>query len=366
MLTILGARPQFIKAAIVSDAIAKTPALTEIIVHSGQHYDDSMSKVFFAQLHIPTPRYFLDCGMGTHAEQVGRMLPSLERIVRSESPDWVLVYGDTNTTLAAALASSKVPAPVAHVEAGLRCFNRNVPEEINRIVTDHISALLFCPTEQAVRNLLMEGKAKKAVYQVGDVMYDCAERFAPIANGQSRILADYELMEKPFVVATVHRQENTDDATKLLAIFSALEEVSRKVTVVMPLHPRTRDALARIGFMPSGAELRIIPPVSYFDMLVLLGRARLVVTDSGGLQKEAFFFEVPCITLRNETEWIELLECGWNRLVTPQSSQQIVSEIYAALYNDRGGRPRPKIYGDGDASVRIAGLLAELSAELVN
>ena len=311
ILTVVGARPQFIKATAVSRAIRETDGLAEVMIHTGQHFDANMSDLFFEELAIPKPKHHLDINGGGHGDMTGRMLMAIEPILLAERPDWVVVYGDTNSTLAGSLAAAKLHIPVAHVEAGLRSFNRRMPEELNRIVTDHLSTLHLCPTATAIANLATEGVVN-GVYHVGDVMYDATVFALEKAEIGSTILADLQLRPKQYSLATVHRAENTDDPERLREVVQFLLEQSRGRTVVLPLHPRTRGAAARLGVSLEG--LRVINPVGYLDMAKLLHHAAEVYTDSGGLQKEAYFHRVPCITLRDETEWTETVTNGWNRL----------------------------------------------------
>lgn len=357
MLTVLGARPQFVKASVVSRAIARTGVMTEILVHTGQHYDANMSDVFFEELDIPRPTYQLGIGGGSHGQNTGRMIEAIERVLLDERPEWVLVYGDTDSTLAAALAAVKLHIPIAHVEAGLRSLNRNMPEEINRVLTDHASKLLFAPTDAAVRNLAAEGIAGDSVWQVGDVMYDAALFYGAKAEATSEVLTKLGLTPKGYVLATTHRAENTDDRQRLAAIFESFAAL--KHLVVLPLHPRTRASVVSYGFAIP-ANVQIINPVGYLDMVMLEKHAALIATDSGGVQKEAFFFQVPCVTLRDETEWVELLEAGWNRLAPPVHSDDIVSTIMAAW--GTAGQD-VELYGQGDAAQKIADrLVADLRA----
>ena len=355
--SILGARPQFIKAAAVSGRLRETAGLRETLVHTGQHYDANMSEVFFEELAIPRPDFHLGVGSASHGAQTGRMLEAVEGVLVEVRPDWVLVYGDTNTTLAGALAAAKLHIPVAHVEAGLRSFNRLMPEEINRVLTDHASDALFAPTQPAVENLRNEGVPDERVYLVGDVMYDASLHFAAKAERESRILDTLGLEPRGYVLATVHRAENTDHARALAAIFDGLERVAADVPVVLPLHPRTRAALEREGRLAQAQRsLRLTDPVGYLDMVLLEKNARLVATDSGGVQKEAFFFRVPCVTLRTETEWVELVELGWNRVVPPTSAGAVANAVRGAL-GRTGAEGDP--YGDGSAAARIAAVLLE-------
>lgn len=357
VLAVVGARPQFIKATAVSRVLRATPGCREVLVHTGQHYDYNMSRVFFEELEIPEPDYHLGIGSGSHGEQTGRMLQAIERVVLEEKPDWVLVYGDTNSTLAGALAAVKLHIPVAHVEAGLRSFNRRMPEEINRVLTDHTSDLLFAPTPAAVANLHAEGISETRIRLVGDVMYDAAIYYRRKADSRSAVLERLGLKPKSYILATVHRADNTDDPHRLRAILDGLGRVATRLPVVLPLHLRTRSALERYEMAEDApGELRIIDPVGYLDMVMLEKNARLIVTDSGGVQKEAFFYRVPCVTLRDETEWIELVELGWNRIVAPKSAQVVCDGILSAL-DTKGQEATP--YGRGDASYQIVRFLRE-------
>jgi len=354
IVTIVGARPQFIKAAAISREILKHPgALEEVMVHTGQHYDPNMSQVFFDELEIPAPRYNLEVSGGGHGAMTGRMLEGIEHILLDEKPDWVLIYGDTNSTLAGALAAAKLHIPVAHVEAGLRSFNMRMPEEINRILADRVSSLLLCPTVVAVDNLAREG-VTQGVHNVGDVMYDVALYFRERARAGSGILKALGLTEKAFALATCHRAENTDDPVRLEGIVSALAQIASDVPVVLPLHPRTRKLLQQFGLEHYLAALTVVEPLSFLDMVALEQAAKVILTDSGGVQKEAFFYHVPCITMRDETEWVETVELGWNRLVGAERAR--ILEAYAALAAgsaDVSGRP----YGDGRAAKHILALL---------
>jgi UDP-GlcNAc3NAcA epimerase len=355
ILTILGARPQFIKAAVVSRLLRGAAGLDEVLVHTGQHYDENMSDVFFEELDIPRPQYHLGVGSGSHGAQTGRMLEKIEQVMVSERPHVVLVYGDTNSTLAGALAASKLHVPVAHVEAGLRSFNRAMPEEINRVVTDHLSAWLFAPTDSAVANLRREGIDEQKTFLVGDVMYDAAIHYGADATaGPER----FGVRPKDYVLATIHRAENTDTPDRLRSIFAGLREVARSVPVVLPVHPRTRAVLRREGLEAGGPELRLIDPVGYLDMVRLERHARLIATDSGGVQKEAFFHRVPCVTLRCETEWVELVEMGWNRLVPPTDSAAVRDGILGSLAEAARPEPPADLYGGGQAGARIVELLS--------
>jgi len=363
ILTVVGARPQFVKAAIVSRAISRRSSLREILVHTGQHHDSAMSQVFFDELGLAAPHENLGIAGGSHGEQTGRMLAGLETVMQRERPDWVLIYGDTNSTLAGALAAAKLNIPVAHVEAGLRSWNRAMPEEVNRVVADHLSSHLFPPTDVATANLLREGKTKGEMSQVGDVMYDATLAFTAVARQKGNLLRAMRLEAKGYALATVHRQENVDDPARLGAIVEALGTLSAELPVVLPLHPRARKELAqREDLVASASKVRIVDPVGYLDMLLLEQGARVIMTDSGGVQKEAFFHGVPCVTLRTETEWTELVDAGWNVLAAPGDAAAIVSSGRNALGFD-ASRPRPLLYGAGDASERIASFFSEQRQE---
>lgn len=354
ILTIVGARPQFIKAAPVSKALCSA-GLHEVLLHTGQHYDSQMSARFFEELGLPEPRYNLGIGSGSHGAQTARMLRAIEEVLLQEKPDWVLVFGDTNSTLAGALAAAKLGHQVAHVESGLRSYNREMPEEINRIAADRLSALLFAPTAQAVQALKSEGFDDGAVVLTGDVMYDAALMFAEKAIRASDVLQNLGLKEKEFILATLHRAENTDTPERLSAILGGLTAVSNEIPVIMPLHPRTRKQLA-VSAINTG-PIRLCDPVGYLDMLNLTRAAKLVVTDSGGLQKEAYFQKVPCVTLREETEWRELVDAGWNRLVPPMDKKGVRDAILAELHRSHS-QSAPQFYGDGSAAKLIAERLA--------
>lgn len=347
ILTVVGARPQFIKAATVSRRLRLAPGVREVLIHTGQHYDANMSDVFFQELEIPHPDLHLGIGSGSHGAQTGRMLEALDAVISEQKPDWVVVYGDTNSTAAGALAAAKLHVPVAHVEAGLRSFNRRMPEELNRIITDHLSDLLFAPTRLAVENLRAEGRPLAQVRLVGDVMYDAALYYGDLAEARSSILRALNVEKGGFVLATLHRAENTDDPDRLKVAVSALSEVSSAIPVVLPLHPRTRGALARLS-VQFGDGVRVVDPLGYLDMVMLEKNARLIVTDSGGVQKEAFFHRVPCVTLREETEWVELLDLGWNRLAPPFSVETVTDTVHAALASTPHDVESP--YGDGHAA----------------
>ena len=368
IVTIVGARPQFIKAAPVSRAIHKYnqegrgSQITEIMVHTGQHYDYGMSQVFFEELGISEPDVNLGVGSGPHGWQTGGMLIQIEELLMAEKPDWVVVYGDTNSTLAGALAAAKLHIPLAHVEAGLRSFNREMPEEHNRVLTDHCSNLLFCPTKTAMNNLKKEGittnqstnepptsNLQPIAYLVGDTMYDAVLQFSEIAQRRSTILQDLGLESKSYLLATVHRPYNTDIPENLGNILAAFLEIDEPI--VFPVHPRTRQRIAEFGLgNPQSAirNLQFIDPVGYLDMLVLEQNARVILTDSGGMQKEAYFFGVPCLTLRPETEWIETVEAGWNVVVGSESSL-----IVDKALNMQPPQAERGMFGDGHAGARI-------------
>ena len=341
LVTVVGARPQFIKAAPVSRALAEQPGARETMVHTGQHFDPEMSQSFFRELELPEPAHNLGIHGGGHGAMTGRMLQALEPILQTERPDAVLVYGDTNSTLAGALAAAKLNIPVAHVEAGLRSFNRRMPEEINRVLADHVSTLLYCPTDAAVGNLAQEG-ITAGVAKVGDVMYDATLHAAARARSSSCILERLRLTDGAFALATVHRAENTDDPAVLSQILDYLRGRAGSEPMVLPLHPRTRGAVEGAALSLDG--LTAVPPCGYLDVHRLLQGATTVYTDSGGLQKEAYFHRKPCVTLRGETEWVETVACGWNR-----------------LWRGPDYRPRRTIddYGDGTAARRIAAHLTD-------
>jgi UDP-GlcNAc3NAcA epimerase len=358
VVTVVGARPQFVKAATVSAEIARRAksgaVLEEVLVHTGQHYDQNMSQVFFDQLAVPRPKYNLAVGSGSHGAMTGKMLASVEQILLDEKPDWLLVYGDTNSTLAGALAAAKLHVPVCHVEAGLRSFDKRMPEEVNRILTDHVSKLLLCPTRTAIVNLKNEG-VTQGVHHVGDVMYDAALIFAQVAAGSSDALVRHGLKSKGFNLATVHRAENTDDPLRLTGILEALSSLaSAHHPLLLPLHPRTRATLKNRGLeglLSSNPGLRVIEPVSFLDMILLEQHAALILTDSGGVQKEAYFHGVPCVTLRDETEWVETIEAGWNQLAGADRAR--IEQAAAAA---RPGRAIHE-YGDGKAASKVVDLL---------
>lgn len=357
IFTVIGARPQFIKASAVSHKIMQCSVLEEHIVHTGQHYDTNMSEVFFRELGIPEPKINLGIGSHTHGSQTGQMLEALEREMMAIKPDLVLVYGDTNSTIAGALAAVKLRIPVAHVESGLRSFNRVMPEEINRIVTDQIAEILFAPTETALVNLAHEGISNKKTHLVGDVMYDVSLMFGQIAKRQSNVLSRLGLHAATYVLATVHRAENTDSESRFAGVLQGLSIIAKQMPVVLPLHPRTRDTLRRLKLSNTLPDnLNVIDPVGYLDMIALERAAKIIVTDSGGVQKEAYFHQVPCLTLREETEWVELVEHGFNRLVG--SDPKRIETAFETIIHEPEPDFRVQLYGQGDAASRIVSILA--------
>lgn len=340
IVTIVGARPQFIKAATVSRIIKNHPEIQEVIVHTGQHYDSNMSEVFFKELDIPEPNINLEVGSGLHGKQTACMLEGIEEVLISEKPDWVLVYGDTNSTIAGSLAAAKLNIRIAHVEAGLRSFNRTMPEEINRIATDHISSCLFAPTQNAMELLAKEGLADKAIFS-GDVMYDSILHYNEIASKRTSLKNIVNIEPGKYFLATVHRQENTDNIENLRQIFKAFARLD--FPVVIPMHPRTRKYMNDIVY----TNAIIIEPVGYLEMITLLNNCQKVLTDSGGLQKEAFFLKKPCITLREETEWIETLQDNWN-FVVGTNDQKILEKIKETHFGKQ-----KQFFGDGNAAKKI-------------
>jgi len=358
VLTVVGARPQFIKAAILSKHLRKICGLYEVLLHTGQHYDDNLSDIFFKELEMPDPDYNLDIGSGTQSMQTGKMLGGIEKVLCKEKPGLVLVYGDTNSTLAGALAAAKLSIPVAHVEAGLRSFNRRMPEEINRVVTDTLSSLLFVPTSTGVKNLENEGIKSEKIFLVGDVMLDSALYYGQRAERNSRILERLGIRTKDYILCTIHRAENTNSIIRLKNIIAGLEKVAQQIPIIMPLHPRTGKILHKFNKLKDRhGNLCILKPVGYLDMLMLEKNARLIATDSGGVQKEAFFFKVPCVTLRDETEWMELVLAGWNKLISPHSPAKVAKAIFASI-GMIGKNIHP--YGDGNAAGKIVKVLKTL------
>ena len=353
ILTVIGARPQFIKAGVVSKALAETDQIDEVVIHTGQHFDSNMSDIFFNQLNIKPPKYRLDIHSGSHGDMTGRMLIEIEKILLDEKPDYVMVYGDTNSTLAGALAASKLHVPVIHVEAGLRSFNMKMPEEVNRILTDQVSNMLFCPTASAINNLKNEGFENKKgvrIYKNGDVMQDSAMLLKLAAQKPQGIMP-----EGAFALCTVHRAENTDDIKALTNIVEALNDIhDTLMPVILPVHPRTKQAIEKAGLK---LNVYCIDPVGYLEMLWLLDNCKFVLTDSGGLQKEAFFFSKPCVTMREQTEWIELVDCGANVLTGANKKKIIlaVKEMKDVKITDPDN-----LYGGGKASQTIANTLLKV------
>jgi UDP-GlcNAc3NAcA epimerase len=354
--TIVGARPQFVKAAVVSRVIVATDGLQEVIVHTGQHYDANMSDRFFDELDIPRPSYNLNIGSSSHGKQTGQMLTAIEEVVLKEKPDWVLIYGDTNSTLAGALAAAKLHIPVAHVEAGLRSFNRKMPEEINRITSDHLSTVLFPPTETSYKRLLQEGIDESQIFNVGDVMYDAALYYNERNAHRKTIVDSLALTKGSYILATIHRAENTDSERRIKNICTALIELTQQTDVVLPLHPRTYHILEKLNLLDIIKDkIKVIEPVGYLDMLALEQHASLIITDSGGVQKEAYFNQVPCITLRDETEWVELVESGWNVLCSPDDSFSLINFSHNAKKQNH--MSSTKLYGNGDSAQKIIEIL---------
>jgi UDP-GlcNAc3NAcA epimerase len=357
VLTVIGARPQFIKAAAVSRAL-KSADIPEIIVHTGQHYDHNMSKVFFEEMDIPAPDHNLGINDVSHGAMTGRMLEKIEAILLEQRPGYVLVYGDTNSTLAGALAAVKLHIPVAHVEAGLRSFDMDMPEEVNRILTDRVSSILFCPTEAAIRNLEKEGfkNFNTEIVNVGDVMLDTLLFYKQRASQKSTIVKDLGLVGKDFILATIHRAENTNNIDRLKSICEGINEINKKISVVLPLHPRTKSYLTTNNIM---LEAKVTEPLGYFDMLSVLSSCKLVMTDSGGLQKESYFCGKFCVTLRDQTEWVELVDAGAN-VLAGASKKSIVDSVFSNLTTQVSFDA--KLYGDGHAALKIAERLKKRSS----
>ncbi|MEO0129207.1 MAG: UDP-N-acetyl glucosamine 2-epimerase [candidate division WOR-3 bacterium] len=395
IISVVGARPQFIKVMPLISAIKKF-RIKHVLVHTGQHYDYEMSKVFFDELEIPEPDYNLGVGSGTHGEQTGEMLKRIEQVLIKEKPDWVLVYGDTNSTLAGALAAKKLHIKLAHIEAGLRSYNRLMPEETNRVLTDHCSDILFCPTENAVKNLKKEGftnilnngklislnesfprplgervgvrgKISTSVFpivlNVGDIMYDALLMSLPIAEKKSKILEKLKLRPKEYYLATIHRAENTDDPKRLKNIIKALIQISKHKPVIFPIHPRTYKKISELGLLNPKSEIRnpkLIKPVGYLDMLLLEKNALKIITDSGGVQKEAYLLKVPCITLREETEWVETVESGWNVVVTSFKANKIATPHIL----EKSNQVRHYVFGIGNTSAISVIILLEMNQQI--
>lgn len=375
IITIIGARPQIIKAAALSRAIKQkfAASIQEVIVHTGQHYDLNMSQVFFDELGIPAPDYNLEVGSASHGLQTAHMISGIEELLEKEKPHYIILYGDTNSTLAGAIAASKIHIPVVHIEAGLRSFNKSMPEEINRIVCDHVSSLLFTPTKTGYQNLLNEGfKENKGpftaenpgIFHCGDVMYDNSLFFADIVEEKTSLLSELDLLNKDFILATIHRDYNTDNPLRLHAIFEALVEIAleKKIQVVLPLHPRTKKKMESLSTelkdrLNEFVNIQIIPPVSFLEMIAMEKNAQLVVTDSGGVQKEAYYFHKPCVILRPETEWVEIIEAGTGILAGAEK-EKIKEAVNQLLYKTF---EFPAIYGDGQAAEFICQTLLENS-----
>jgi len=377
ILTVVGARPQIIKAAAISRAISKhfSDSIQEVIVHTGQHYDQDMSQVFIDELGIPQPDYNLEIGSAPHGEQTAAMIMGIEMLLEKESPDYLVVYGDTNSTLAGAIAASKLHIPIVHIEAGLRSFNKSMPEEINRILCDHVSSFLFTPTESGFNNLIREGFStetkslftadKPGLFHCGDVMYDNSIYFEEVSEERSNILETLGLSEGKFILATLHRNNNTDEAERLNVIFKALNKITidNEIKLVLPLHPRTRKALDNhpdqefINAIKSNPFIRLIDPVSFLDMIQLESQCQIVITDSGGVQKEAYFFKKPCIVLRSETEWVEIISSGSGFIADADESKII--NAYTSLTKKAGTFKYPPIFGDGAAAEFICQTILE-------
>lgn len=356
IITIVGARPQFIKAAALSRALKNFPQIEEIIVHTGQHFDQKMSDIFFEEMEIPTPKYNLNINGLSHGAMTGQMLVGIEKIILEEKPNALVVYGDTNSTLAGALAAIKLHIPVVHIEAGLRSFNMQMPEEINRILTDRISSLLCCPTDAAITNLKNEGfdNFSCKIVKTGDLMEDAARYYAKVASSNSTILNDLKLAQNNYVLCTIHRAENTDNPENLKSMVRALDTINEKMQVVIPLHPRTKKIIENLGI---SVRFKIIDPVGYFDMINLIQNSNLVVTDSGGLQKEAFFFRKFCITTREQTEWVELIDNRYN-FIAGTDELKIVK-----LFDELRSKEFPtalNLYGNGNASLEICKALLSI------
>jgi len=351
IVTILGARPQFIKAAMISKVISTHSNINETTIHTGQHFDTNMSQIFFDEMGIPAPNYNLGINRLNHGAMTGRMLEELEKIYIDEKPDQVIVYGDTNSTLAGALAATKIQIPVAHVEAGLRSFNKEMPEEINRILTDHIAYFLFTPSKVAKKNLLYEGIMQSKIFNVGDVMYDASLTFGKVADEKSTILDDLNLNKDNYIICTIHRQENLRDIKTLITIVSVLNRISKDYELILPVHPNTRKALDNLN---EEISFTLIDPIGYLDMLKILKNCKLVMTDSGGLQKEAYFNNKICLTLRKETEWVELVKSGYNFLVLRESDNiyNIFEENICRTIDFNTG-----LYGDGTTACKIMNIL---------
>ncbi|WP_059103226.1 non-hydrolyzing UDP-N-acetylglucosamine 2-epimerase [Shouchella shacheensis] len=356
ILTVIGARPQFIKACLLSKLFKEDPTIKEILVHTGQHYNSNMSDVFFTQLQLPFPDYNLSVGSGSHGTQTANMIIELEQVMINEKPDLVLVYGDTNSTIAGSLTAAKLHIPIIHVESGLRSFNKQMPEEINRVVTDHLSTLLFCPSQTAVDNLKQEG-IRTGVHLTGDIMYDAVLYYKDTAIKQSQVLSRLNVKPKDYYLATIHRAENTDDPKRLKGIMEGFQQLDKQV--ILPLHPRTKKTMEQWNGtdITRYSNITFIEPLDYFDMLVIENQAKLILTDSGGVQKEAFMMRVPCITLREETEWRETVNAGWN-IITPPSNPET---LLAAVSKIQEPRQYPNLFGNGRAADKMYQVIKKLS-----
>jgi UDP-GlcNAc3NAcA epimerase len=368
IITIIGARPQIIKAAALSRAIRNSKhAVKEIIVHTGQHYDSNMSDIFFKELGIPQPDYNLGVGSGNHGAQTAKMIIGIENLLEIEKPDWLVVYGDTNSTLAGAIAASKIHIPIAHIEAGLRSFNKSMPEEVNRILCDHVSTLLFSPTPTGFKNLINEGfkvsnvpfnADNPGIFKCGDLMYDNSKYFAKLADEQTEIEEKYQLNNSSFILATIHRNNNTDDEFRINNLFKALVKIAieNKIRVILPIHPRTEKMMDKLLSTENKEHIKnktieVIPPASFLEMIVLEKNAEMVITDSGGVQKEAYFFKKPCIILRPETEWIELVENGAAKVCDADPIK--IYEAFNYFKNNKNNLQFEEIFGDGEAATFI-------------
>ncbi|MBP6460360.1 MAG: UDP-N-acetylglucosamine 2-epimerase (non-hydrolyzing) [Crocinitomicaceae bacterium] len=376
IITIIGARPQIIKAAAISRAIKNhfNDVIEELIVHTGQHYDENMSAIFFEELGIPQPHFNLQVGSASHGQQTARIIEGIEKLIIDEKPNGIVIYGDTNSTIAAALAAAKIHLPIFHIEAGLRSFNKSMPEEINRILSDHISTLLFCPTSTAIENLKNEGfslenNGKATIdnpqtYLCGDIMYDNSLYFSKVSDEKSTILSNESLVDKKFILVTIHRNANTDEADRLNAIFNALMYIQNVTDyiIVLPLHPRTKKMMDSLlskenrEQIDSNAKIKIIPPAGFLDIIALEKNAELIITDSGGLQKEAFFFQKPCVILRPETEWVEIVQNG-NALIADADEKRIVEAANCLLV--KSDYSYPTLFGDGKAAEFIVSKIIE-------
>lgn len=354
ILTVIGARPQFIKAAVLSRLMAQMPQSQEIIVHTGQHYDERMSDIFFQELEIPPPHYHLNVGSASHGEQIGAMIRGLDQVIQKELPDLLLVYGDTTSTLAGALTALRHRLPLAHVEAGLRSFDRSMPEEHNRVATDHLSHWLFAPTPTAIENLTKEG-ITQGVHQVGDIMYDALLYYSRLDEHRpASILYRLALHGRPYALCTLHRAGNTEEA-RFRKLWHCIGQVAEQLPVVLPLHPRTKGVLDQLK-LPVPPSVHLVPPVGYRDMLQLERFATVIVTDSGGVQKEAYMMGIPCITLRDSTEWVETVTAGWNSLVGDQV-EKVLHALHGVLAEERPSEQRPTLYGSGQAGEEILQVL---------